>query len=224
MTTDPRDPARPRNGTPAGLSRQAFADLLEASADSLWTVAAGVLGGPSEAEDVLQEAALSAWTKLEQFEPGTSFLAWMGAFVRNHARNRARLRQRQATRGADPERLVALAREADARSGRRTEEPLQALAGRAGLDALEGRESQDAGAFDDALDAALGSLAPLPRTALLLRFLGELSYAEIGQALGIPEGTAASHVSRARTQLRTQLEAAPNDRTTEARDAREETC
>jgi RNA polymerase sigma-70 factor (ECF subfamily) len=52
-----------------------------------------------------------------------------------------------------------------------------------------------------ALDTALAGIRPEQRAALTLRYEEGLSFAEIGQILGIPEATARSHVHRARRDL-----------------------
>ena len=49
------------------------------------------------------------------------------------------------------------------------------------------------------------SLPPQQRAAVVLRFYGDRSFAEIGEILECPEATARSHVHRALTKLRTQL-------------------
>jgi RNA polymerase sigma-70 factor (ECF subfamily) len=59
--------------------------------------------------------------------------------------------------------------------------------------------------FDDHVLRALGALEETPRACLLLRVINELSYKEIGRALDIPEGTAMSHVFRARRYLMERL-------------------
>jgi RNA polymerase sigma-70 factor (sigma-E family) len=50
------------------------------------------------------------------------------------------------------------------------------------------------------------SLPATQRAAVVLRFYQDLSFAEIGVALGCPEATARSHVHRALAALRTRLE------------------
>lgn len=182
-----------------GLDRQEFARRFQESARTLWTIAAGVLGDPGRAEDVLQEACMIALHKLEQFEPGepgTSFAAWMGAIVRNVARNEARKGARRATRPVPPETLAELCTERD---GGGAPGPLD--------DPIDARGELRPGhaAFDDALDRALAELRPIQRAALLLRTLRGLDYREISAALDIPEGTAMSHVHRARKALRMRL-------------------
>jgi RNA polymerase sigma-70 factor (ECF subfamily) len=63
----------------------------------------------------------------------------------------------------------------------------------------------DADARSAPLAAALAALRPADREVLLLFAWGELSYAEIADALGIPVGTVRSRLSRARAAVRTAL-------------------
>jgi RNA polymerase sigma-70 factor (ECF subfamily) len=58
---------------------------------------------------------------------------------------------------------------------------------------------------DDRFKRALDGLHPDQRTVLLLTSLGELSYEECAQALGIPIGTVMSRLFRARKHLQTEL-------------------
>jgi RNA polymerase sigma-70 factor (ECF subfamily) len=155
-------------------------------------VAAAVLGSRTDVEDVLQDAAMIGLAKLSDFEPETSFTAWMGGIVRNVARNHARKRARRHTSPTDPMSID------------------QSHSGRAGVQAgpafdRRGRLEADQDAFDDRLASALRVLDETARTCLLLRTLREMPYREISQVLGIPEGTAMSHVHRARKALRQQL-------------------
>ncbi|MBT8485493.1 MAG: RNA polymerase subunit sigma-70, partial [Phycisphaerae bacterium] len=72
------------------LTNDAFAEAFSTHARALWCVAAGILGHRDVVEDVLQEGALIALRKLDQFDPDTSFFAWMGRIVRYVALNQAR--------------------------------------------------------------------------------------------------------------------------------------
>jgi RNA polymerase sigma-70 factor (ECF subfamily) len=56
-----------------------------------------------------------------------------------------------------------------------------------------------------ALVRALRGLAPADRDVLLLTAWGELSYAEIAEALGVPVGTVRSRLNRARRKVRQAL-------------------
>jgi RNA polymerase sigma-70 factor (ECF subfamily) len=157
------------------LSEAEFAAELGAAGPTLWCIAAGVLGSRNDVEDVVQDAAIIGLRKVESFERGTSFSAWMGQIVRNVARNRARQSRRE--RAA----------------------PLEGVPG----------EQAPAEAPEDGFDrrvlAALQTLDETARACLLLRSVREMSYRDIAAVLDIPEGTAMSHVSRARKRLRDRL-------------------
>lgn len=180
------------------LSPAAFADGFAAAAPALWTVAAGILGDRTEAEDVLQEAAMIGLQRLSQFQPGTDLRAWCGRIVRFVALNRRRRVRRRRTEPVDPEVL------AESRPAPATVPP-------APVD-VRGQLQPGSGAFDDALEAALARLRPTARACLLLKVVQELDYAAIAATLGIPQGTAMSHVHRARAALRADLAAQGIDR------------
>ena len=170
-----------------GLSAEEFTVRFQSGARVLWTLAAGISGDPTEAEDVCQEAFLAAYPKRSQFQPGTDFLAWMGRFVRNVATNELRKRGRRQTASADP--LVLD----------------QSIASEASRE-RDSRALLHADDFEERTLAALQELGEVPRTCLLLRVVRELSYAEIANLLELPEGTAMSHVHRARARLRAKLD------------------
>ena len=178
-----------------------FGDRFTATVRVLWTTASGVLGDDSAAEDILQEACVIGLKKLDQFDPDTSFTAWMGRIVCFVALNHLRARglRKSRSEGAGPLEALALA---DGPSP----------PGTVGPGAQGEAIGEDRGHFDDGLTAALSDLTPTARACLLLKTLDDLPYAEIGAVLGIPEGTAASHVHRSRVQLRRRLAAEPDAR------------
>lgn len=179
------------------LTREEFASHFKAASGGLWCIAVAVLGRRTEAEDVLQDAAAIALTKLDSFDRDTSFAAWMGEIVRNVARNFARKEERRRTSPTDPQTIDAV------RPGAGPEaRPVL----RADLGVRE-----DQAEFDDRLMTALGGLDETARICLLLRTLESLSYREISRVVGVPEGTAMSHVHRSRQALRTAL-ANPDER------------
>jgi RNA polymerase sigma-70 factor, ECF subfamily len=154
-----------------------------------------VLGRSAGVEDVLQEAALLALKKVDQFEPGTHFVAWMAQMVRFVALNQVRKQARTHAAPLDentpqsPRRAVGPAPSpgAELRLGRRGEVP------------------PGQGSFDDELMHALDHLTDVARACLLLRTVEGLDYEEIGRVLEIPEGTAMSHVHRSRMRMRAEL-------------------
>ncbi len=180
------------------LTPSQFAELFQESWRTLWCVTAAVLGGRDEVEDVLQEAALIAIGKLGDFDSQTNFTAWMAQIVRYTALNTARRRARRRAVVSIHDDLL----EQPAGSEHRGNGSSLA-SGKGDLRAYE----ED---FDDHLLGALRLLDQTPRACLLLRTVEGLSYREISDVLEIPEGTAMSHVHRARQALRERL--APSQR------------
>lgn len=170
------------------LSPDQFADRLTGSSRTFWCIAAGVLGSSSRAEDVVQEAALIALGKLDEFDPSSNFEAWMGQIVRYTALNERRRGFKHMSVDSEPQ----------------AAHPGVTGDARAPVDSSGGIRADQA-SFDDEVVAALNDLSETARTCLLLRTVLELSYREIADALGIPEGTAMSHVHRSRRSMRDAL-------------------
>jgi RNA polymerase sigma factor (sigma-70 family) len=85
----------------------------------------------------------------------------------------------------------------------------------AGFDITADRRSSPAAAADrreakDELAAALLTLAPAVRAAIVLRHVDGLSVAETAEALGRAEGTIKAQVFRGLRELRLALEPAPD--------------
>jgi RNA polymerase sigma-70 factor (ECF subfamily) len=147
----------------------------------LWCIAAAIVRDRALADDTVQEAAVVALGKLDEFDPGTSFSAWAGQIVRYVALNQRRSGLRSRVRATDPTVLAATSPAAEVEAGR------------------------DGGLPAGRLSEALDTLEETARACLLMRTDTGLSYKQISEALGIPEGTAMSHVHRSRQALRTKL-------------------
>lgn len=189
------------DASPKGcLTPAAFAERFESVSRTLWCIAAAVVGDRSAADDVLQEAAMIALGKLDQFDPESNFLGWMARIVRFVALNHGRRRAAQTL--VDPEAL-----DRSHESQRESQSAIHAEHGSTvnghGLLHLEQN------AFDDRVLAALNTLEPNARACLLLRIVHQMPYREIARALDLAEGTAMSHVHRARIALRDVLAPAP---------------
>lgn len=153
----------------------AFGELVRRHRDVLWAVALRTTGNPSDAEDALQEALLSALRSAERFEHRSAVRTWLFRIVVNASLDRLRRNAaRPATTldGLDPAHPVDETKRATDR-----------------LDIM----------------AALQQLSPGQRAAVVLVHIEGLSVAEAGQVLNLPEGTVKSRCSRARAQLATVL-------------------
>jgi len=166
-----------------------FARRFRDSFRVLWLIAAGIVGDRTLAEDVVQEAGLIALGKLDQFKEGTSFTAWMGQMVRFVALNQARKSRHRRASELDPEAVRSAAVMETVHLTERGDLP------------------KNAEGFDDRVLHALQALGETARCCLLLRTVQGLEYSEIASVLGIPEGTAMSHVHRSRQAMRERLSA-----------------
>lgn len=141
---------------------------------------AAVIAGPSDAEDIAQEAFVKAYRALDRFRPGAPFSPWLFGIVANEARNHVRA------------------------SGRRSRLALRA---RPPLDTELGPEDAAIGA--DRRRSLLHALDELPdrdRLVLGCRFLLGLSEAETAAALDCAPGTVKSRTARALDRLRDRME------------------
>lgn len=164
--------------------RQAYPRLV--------TVAAAIVGDQSQAEDIVQEAAIIGMEKIADFQVGTNITAWLAEIVRRCALNYRRKIQNRKTYAADPASLVQLVPSSPGENAG----SIMDRSGNLVADQME---------FDDEVSIALGRLSHDARCCLLLRTIQKLSYAEIAEIMQIPEGTAMSHVHRSKNELRNRL-------------------
>jgi RNA polymerase sigma-70 factor (ECF subfamily) len=155
---------------------EAFEPLVRRYERVLFNVAVRMLGDREDARDVTQEAFLKAYQKLASFDPHYRFFSWMYRIVVNESLN---ARSRRPPTGPLEYEPVAPGRPDDG---------------------LRERERRDR------VQAALSRLAEIDREVLVLRHFAELSYADIGAALGIGEKTVKSRLHEARQRLGRALE------------------
>ena len=165
---------------------RAFEDLARRDERALYRHAARIVGAGPDAEDVVQDALLSAWRALTSFE-GTSFRAWLFRIVTNRALDRVRARRRRPELPLDPpdDEDVTWA------------EP---VAG--------GPQLAEIAATKEALAIVEDALRDVPdeqRAALLLRDVEGFAYEEIALITGVEIGTVKSRIHRARVAVRNRL-------------------
>jgi len=169
-----------KGGTPGAAAEDVFTQEALSHLDSLYGVALRLTRRPSDAEDLVQETYLKAFRFASSFERGTNLKAWLFTILHNTWRNMLRHGRR------DPIEVDSETVDRAATTVEHEETPEQLLQ-RATLDAD--------------LKAALDALPEAFRTAVWLRDVEELSYAEIAGALDVPIGTVMSRISRGRRLL-----------------------
>ncbi|MDQ6857867.1 MAG: sigma-70 family RNA polymerase sigma factor [Chloroflexota bacterium] len=166
---------------------RAFDALARAHERALYSHVARILGPGADAEDVVQDAFVSAWRSMSGFE-GTSFKAWLFRIARNRAIDVIRAQKRRAELPLDPP---------DADDGPGWAEP--AAGGPELLDIAAGHEARAV------VEAALALVPVEQRDALLLRDVEGFSYEEIASITVSELGTVKSRIHRARITVRNEL-------------------
>lgn len=167
---------------------EAYGELVERCQDRLYPMVARLLGSREDAQDVLQDAFVRGYEKLDQYQGGSSFYTWIYRITLNLAMSRLRKR-----------RLRRLLHLPTARHDRSAFDPPDGSPENAPSYSLERAEREAA------VEAALATLDPDHRAVVILKDFEGRRYEEIGELLGIPVGTVRSRLHRARGQLRKRL-------------------
>jgi RNA polymerase sigma-70 factor (ECF subfamily) len=165
---------------------RAFEDLARRDERALYRHAARMVGPGPDAEDVVQDAFLSAWKSIRSFE-GTSFRAWLFRIVTNRALDRIRSRKRRAELPLEP----AV-----------DEEVTWAEPAAPGPDLAEIASGREALRI---VEEALELVPEEQRAALLLRDVEGFAYEEIAIMTNAEIGTVKSRIHRARVSVRNTL-------------------
>jgi RNA polymerase sigma-70 factor (ECF subfamily) len=124
------------------------------------------------ADDMVQDALVKAWTKIDTFQPGTNLRAWLFTIVRNTYYSHHRKARREV---ADPDGTF---------SGQLSQKPDH-----------DGRlQMRD-------FNTAFAELNDEQREALVLVGAEGFSYEEAAETCGVAVGTIKSRVNRARARL-----------------------
>jgi RNA polymerase sigma-70 factor, ECF subfamily len=165
---------------------RAFEDLARHEERALYRHAARIVGPGPDAEDVVQDALLSAWKSIRSFE-GTSFRAWLFRIVTNRALDRVRARRRRPELPLDPP---------------EDEDVVWAEPAAPGPDLATIAASREAVLV---VEEALRGVPEEQRAALLLRDVEGFAYDEIAIMTSVEIGTVKSRIHRARVAVRNAL-------------------
>jgi RNA polymerase sigma-70 factor, ECF subfamily len=137
----------------------------------------GRIVGQTDVEDIMQDAFIRLFQKLPSFRFESAFSTWMHRLVVNEALQHLRKRGRKiVTTNMD-------------------QQPELEIDNRPTI----------ASEVAEVMARAMRQIDPELRRIFELKAIDELSYAEISEIVGIPEGTVGSRLNRARRELRGQL-------------------
>lgn len=155
---------------------RAFSQLLQAHDDKMRGVVWRIVPASAEMDDILQDAYLKAWRKLDEFRGDAAFSSWLYRIVHTTALDHLKAQRRR--------RVVPLDE-----------------AGGLSIDDATGTVVES-----DALRTALAELPEDQLAVVALVDGQGASYDEVAELLAIQPGTVGSRLTRARATLRRKLD------------------
>ena len=172
----------------------AFGELVERNRRAVFRAALACVRSPAEADDVAQEAFVTAYRKLGTFRGDAQFRTWLLSITWRKAIDRRKSISRWLRLAVAPART---------NTGEDSFDQMERVA--------TSNRSQEDTYVDEELQQnvtrLIGTLPRKLRDALLLAGAGEHTYEEISHILGAPPGTVKWRVSEARRVLKKKLAA-----------------
>lgn len=142
--------------------REAFTWMVQRLTPSLYWRVRRMVVNHEDANDVLQNALIKAWTHMESYKGDSRFSTWLHRIVINEALDFLRRQRSMATMGeGEVDKLV---------------------------DKLIADPHFDGGRAEALLQTAIAQLPDVQRTVFTLRYYDEMKYSEMSQVLNTSEG------------------------------------
>jgi RNA polymerase sigma-70 factor, ECF subfamily len=167
--------------------KDAYGVLVARHSQSVFRIAFRITENDADADEVVQEAFLRGYRKLQDFDARSSFATWIYRIAMNCALDVLKKRKSQA--------VVSIAEDYDSELA-----TVQVADRSAGPDRLLlSRE------IETRRHAAMERLTPTERVAFVMRHMEQRSTEEIAEALGIAPNSAKNAIFRAVQKLRQSL-------------------
>ncbi len=194
MKTSPKIEKEVIENCKAGDER-AFVEIVQQRQKKVFNIAYRMLGNSEEAKDLAQEVFISVFESIKDLKEEIKFDAWLTQITLNHCRNRWKYLKRRQYFSSDS-----------------LNDPIETEDGslsRAIHDPSDNPETlYEKKMIQHFIQRGLLKLKEDQRELIVLRDLQGFSYEEMGEYLGLPEGTIKSKLHRARMDLKEVLERA----------------
>jgi len=191
MNTSPKIQQEVIENCKAG-DEKAFAEIVLHRQKKVFNIAYRMLGNSEEAKDLSQEVFISVYESIKDLKEEIKFDAWLTQITLNHCRNRWKYLKRRQYFNSDS-----------------LDDPIETEDGsvpRALYDPSDNPEILlEKKMVQQLIQGGLLKLKEDQRELLVLRDLQGYSYEEMGETLGLPEGTIKSKLHRARMDLKEVL-------------------
>jgi RNA polymerase sigma-70 factor (ECF subfamily) len=192
MTPSPKIQKEVIENCKAG-DEKAFTEIVLQRQKRVFNIAYRMLGNSEEAKDLAQEVFISVFESIKDLKEEIKFDAWLTQITLNHCRNRWKYLKRRQYFSSDS-----------------LDDPIETEDGsmpRAIADPSDNPEILlEKKMIQQWIQRGLLELKENQRELLVLRDLQGFSYEEMGETLGLPEGTIKSKLHRARMELKEVLE------------------
>ena len=160
--------------------RDAFRYMVERYQDIVFGTAYNMTRNRALAEELAQDAFLSAWKGIRSFRRGRPFKPWLMRILVNTVMAHRRRRTVETT-------------------------PIEGSESEMESDAEDPEDTAESRSEQQALRRAIGELSPDHRQVVVLRYFADMTVPEVARAAGLAEGTVKSRLHRAHQALRQEL-------------------
>jgi RNA polymerase sigma-70 factor (ECF subfamily) len=171
----------------------AFNEVVRLYQERVFRLVLRMLGDRAEAEDVAQEVFITVFKSIDGFRGDSKLSTWLYRVATNHCKNRIKYLERRA-RGKKKE-FDEIAEHDTLESA--TMSPSAQVA--------RPDQQAEANQIELIVRAAIMELDEDQRVLVIMRDVENMSYEEIQQETGLPEGTVKSRLHRAKGLLRDEL-------------------
>ncbi|MDI1480585.1 sigma-70 family RNA polymerase sigma factor [Polyangium sp. y55x31] len=179
----------------------AFNELVVAYERRVFALVFRMIGRRDEAEDLAQEVFVQVFKAIDQFRGESKLSTWIFRIAVNLCKNKAKYLSRRKV--GEQEDVHEIADRVDGDGGKGV--TVSGAINRPD-EILEGMQ------LERIVKRAIEQVDADFREVLILRDVEDMSYDEIAEVTGLPEGTVKSRIFRARAQLRALVEKALGDK------------
>lgn len=168
--------------------QEAFAEIVELFKDKVYQISYRLTGNVHEAQDIAQEAFLRAYTNIDRYDIDRKFSTWLFRITTNVAIDRLRKKKPDFYLQDEVKGMSGMTLE----SQFSTDEQLPE-------DQVITREMQNW------VQDEINKLPVKYRTAIILKYIEDLSINEISEILNMPASTVKTRIHRGREALRKRM-------------------